>query len=250
MTFPLADTATSTSAPTASPVQEDPCASPGQARGLATQDPSSGMDAAVRKHPTRSSSQVSSSGLSSTLYGRALVAFMGTSDYRNSAASSQDDGLKPMKSREDIERVSDLIQSFPIVPKESFRCALNKQFTKSNLVNHLTELRQLFGPRFYYLGGHADWCGERREFDYLFGHNAKNGNVNHAAQRISATELGALLVDLTSPIPVQMILITDFCNSFNFLRLPWILQRAADGKFFWEKSEDYVPGAWNDDHKI
>ncbi|KAG9083121.1 hypothetical protein FRC06_004692 [Ceratobasidium sp. 370] len=231
MTYPMADAATSTSAPTNAPVKRDPCTSPGQDRGPATQDPPSGADATVRKHPTR-------------------MAFIGTSDYRNSAGSSQDDGLKPMDSIEDIRRIYDLIQSFPIVPKESFRCALNDRFTRSNLVNRLTELRRLLGPRFYYLGGHADWCGERREFDYLFGHNAKSGNVNHAAQRISATELGALLVDPTSPIPVQMILITDFCNSFNFLRLPWVLQGTADGKFFWERSEDYVPGVWNDDHKI
>ncbi|KAG9102312.1 hypothetical protein FS749_007195 [Ceratobasidium sp. UAMH 11750] len=32
--------------------------------------------------------------------------------------------------------------------------------------------------------------------------------------------------------------------------LPWTLRRAADGKFFWEKSEGYVPGVWSEDHKI
>ncbi|KAG9102313.1 hypothetical protein FS749_007196 [Ceratobasidium sp. UAMH 11750] len=206
MTYPLADIATSTSAPTAVPVQEGQCAPPCLDCLPGT---SSDLDTTVRKRPTRSSSQVSSSGLSSSLYGRAPVAFMGTSDYQFSARSPQGDELEPMNSKEDIARIVDLIRSFPVIPKDSFRHALNEQFTKSNLVNCLTKLRRLLGPRFYYFGGHADWREERGEFDYLFGHDAKSGNVNDPARRISSTELSGLLVDPASPIPTQMILITD-----------------------------------------
>jgi hypothetical protein len=175
---------------------------------------------------------------------------MATSDYQSAVESPQDDELKPMTSERDIQRMHGLIRSFLMVSKGSFRHALNKQFTKSKLTNELTELRRLSSPRFYYLGGHAEWREEQGDFDYIFGHDAKTGNVSNPARRLSSKELSELLIDPASPIPIQMILITDFCSSFNFLRLPWTLQRAADGKFFWEQSSGYVPGTWNDDHKI
>ncbi|KAG8679590.1 hypothetical protein FRC08_016881, partial [Ceratobasidium sp. 394] len=235
----------SASPPETAPVQGNPCPLPRlDYRPATTQAPPSGVGTTTRKR------QGSSSRLSNSLYGHSLATFVGTSDYRHSAGSSQDNSLKPMNSSEDIARMFDLIQSFPGVPEHNLRYALNQEFTKSNVVKYLTELRPLPGPRLYYLGGHAEWCGERGEFDYLFNHDIKNSKVNDPPQSISSTELSGLLVDQASPIPIQMILITDFCHSFNLLRLPWALRRTTDGTYLWEKSEHYVPGARANGHRI
>ncbi|KAG8679516.1 hypothetical protein FRC08_016936, partial [Ceratobasidium sp. 394] len=243
--FGKVDIEVASAPPETAPVQVHPCLPPHLDHGPATtQAPPSSMVTTTRKR------QGSSSRLSNSLYGHSPAAFVGTSDYRNSVGPSQDNGIKPMNSREDIDRMFDLIRSFPGVPEHNLRYALNQEFTKSNVVNYLTALRRLPGPRLYYLGGHADWCEERGEFDYLFSHDIKNSKVNDPPQSISSTELSGLLVDPASPIPIQMILITDFCYSFNLLRLPWALRRTTDGKYLWEKSEHYVPGARANGHRI
>ncbi|KAG8745063.1 hypothetical protein FRC10_008915 [Ceratobasidium sp. 414] len=120
---------------------------------------------------------------------------MATSNYRNSLKSLRDDEPKPMTSGKDIQRTWDLVQSFPVVSEESFRHALNKQFTKSKL-----------------------WAA------------MPNGARNEGNLIIS---LATMPRAAASAIPLE-----DFP------------QTAADGEFFWEQSEDYVPGTWNHDHKI
>ncbi|KAG8745062.1 hypothetical protein FRC10_008914 [Ceratobasidium sp. 414] len=127
-----------------------------------------------------------------------------TSDYRNSLKSPEDDELKPMTSEQDIRRIYDLIQSFPVVLKGNFRHALNERFSKSKLIKDLTELRRLSGPRFYYRMWAVTLSGAKNE-ENLFGHDAKRSSISDPSRRLSSNELSGLLVDPASPIPIQMI---------------------------------------------
>ncbi|KAG8773976.1 hypothetical protein FRC12_002203, partial [Ceratobasidium sp. 428] len=74
--------------------------------------------------------------------------------------------------------------------------------------------------------------------------------TNNSSQGIKSNELGRLLVDLASPLPVNMTLITDFCYAFNFLFLPYTIRRNSDGNYFWDDSAEFSGRTWNPEHKI
>ncbi|KAG8778386.1 hypothetical protein FRC12_024998, partial [Ceratobasidium sp. 428] len=74
--------------------------------------------------------------------------------------------------------------------------------------------------------------------------------ADNSSQGIKSNDLSRLLVNLTSPLPVNLTLITDFCYAFNFLSLPYTLRRNSDGSYFWDDSAEYSGRAWNPEHKI
>ncbi|KAG8678264.1 hypothetical protein FRC09_019978, partial [Ceratobasidium sp. 395] len=186
--------------------------------------------------------------LSDSLYGTGLSVFIATSDYTGLSWSDS----KPSEVRESMEmnsvldarRVADLARGSRSLLNLS--SALDKDLTKKTLIKRLTRFQSGHGPKLVYIGGHATLDGQ--DFTFL-PVDCVNG-TNNSSQGIKSNELGRLLVDLASPLPVNMTLITDFCYAFNFLFLPYTIRRNSDGNYFWDDSAEFSGRTWNPEHKI
>ncbi|KAG8723456.1 hypothetical protein FRC09_003262 [Ceratobasidium sp. 395] len=186
--------------------------------------------------------------LSDSLYEAGLSVFIAKSDYKGLSWGDN----KPLEVRESMEmnsvldarRIADLARGS--CSRLNFHSALDGDLTKKTLTKRLTRFRSGHEPKFIYISGHATSDGQ----DFTFLPIDCVNDAGNSSQGIKSNELGRLLVDLASPLPVNMTLVTDFCYAFNFLSLPYVLRRNSDGSYFWDDSAEFSSHAWSPEHKI
>ncbi|QRV99142.1 hypothetical protein RhiJN_27161 [Ceratobasidium sp. AG-Ba] len=212
-----------------------------QTRPTSSTDGGSLLDS-KQKHPDALPvRKASGTGLFGGFVGLSPLIVIITTDYR----LFPDTEIKTLDAAKDTERLNGLIQTIPFVSREVLHTACHRRFTKARAVKMLDSVRPSPLPKLVYLGGHANLSLDGESFEYIPDDYTKSD----PSRIISSTQLREMLVDSNGSHPTKMILITDFCYSFNFLRLPWTLWKRG-GEYFWEKSEESTSGTWNEENKI